>query len=158
VANVTLHPGRAHVDDPKVTAEETVTVRVGPVDVGPARAWIAHEQRNLAILRANVEKLPFHVPAEVIDLIGAYFDEWEPIASGAGPFEWTATMDRHQLELVVRYWANLDLMTDELVERVGVEWAPLSTRSFFDAVVAAVDVALRHDDGSPDPFARILAR
>lgn len=133
-------------------------MRVGPVDVEPARVWIDHELRNLAILRANRDKLPFLVPAEVIDLIGAYFDEWQFVASGDGPFEWIATMDRHQLELVVRYWANLDLMTDDLVDRLGLAWAPVSTRPFFDALVAGVDDALRRDDGSHDPFAHVLAR
>jgi hypothetical protein len=143
-----------------VTAEAAVTVRVGPVDVECARVWVDHELRNLAILRVNGDKLPFLVPDEVIDLIGAYFDEWRFVASGSGdgPFEWTASMDRRQLELVVRYWANLDLMTDDLVGRLGLTWAPLSTRPFFDALVAAVDAALRHDDGSHDPFAHVLAR
>lgn len=141
-----------------MTTDATVTVHVGPVDVEPARVWIEHELRNLRVLRANVEKLPFVVPDDVIDLIGAYFDEWRFVAASEKPFEWSAAMERHQLELVVRYWANLDLMTDELVDRLGVEWAPPATRPFFDALVAGVDTALRHDDGSPDPFARVLAR
>jgi hypothetical protein len=135
-----------------------VTVRVGPVDAEHARTWIAHELRNVEILRANAEKLPFLVPDEIVDEIISYLHEWEFVAAGDGPFEWSAPLDRHRLELLVRYWANLDLMTDELVDRLGLAWAPLSTRPFFDALVAGVDAALRTDDGVPDPFARILAR
>jgi hypothetical protein len=141
-----------------VTAEATVTVRVGPVDVEPARVWIDHELRNLAVLRANLEKLPFLVPDEVIDLIAAYLDEWRFVASGPRPFAWAGPVERRQLELIVRYWANLDLMTDDLVDRLGLAWAPVSTRPFFDALVAGVGDALRHDDGSPDPFAHVLTR
>lgn len=141
-----------------MTAVSAVTVRVGPVDVEPARTWIAHELSNLEVLRANVEKLPFLVPADVLDRLASYLREWELVASGDGPFRWSATFDRCDLELLVRYWANLDLMTDELVDVLGLAWAPLTTRPFFDALVAGVDAALRRDDGSPDPFARALAR
>jgi hypothetical protein len=61
--------------------------------------------------------------------------------------------ERHRLEHLVRYWANLDVLTDELVDRLGLAWAPLETRPFFDALVAGVGAALRGD-----PYVRLLAR
>lgn len=98
------------------------------------------------------------MPDDVIGSIAAYPDEWRFAAAGDGPFDWSAVLGRRRLELLVRYWANVDLLTDELVDRLGLGWAPPSTRPFFDALVAGVDAVLRRDDGSRDPFARALAR
>lgn len=99
------------------------------------------------------------MPDEVLHDIAGFLAEWRAVATGPGPFRWEVAIDRCWLSLLVRYWANLDVMTDDLVARLGLAWAPLSTRPFFDALVAGVDRTLRTPgSGAADPFARLLAR
>lgn len=131
---------------------------IGPVDASAAVLWTEHELRNLQSLRANVTLLPFAVPPDVLDEIEGYVRQWRFVARSQPTFSWSALISRARLALLVRYWANLDLLSDDEVARLGLRWAPLSTRPFFDAVVAAVDTALRSDGAAPDPFARLLAR
>jgi hypothetical protein len=107
-----------------MTSEETVTIGVGPVDANSARVWIDHHLPNIAVLRARLQDLPFLVPIEVLDHFESLMTEWQKVARDADVFEWRGVLEADAVESMVRYWANLDLLTDAEMDRLGISWAP----------------------------------
>lgn len=129
---------------------------VGPVDADAARAWTGHMLRNLEVVAEARDRLPFRLPEEVSDDFVGLLQGWLDLAQGRDVFEWEARFDPERLRSLVRYWANLDALTDDQVAALGVSWSPPHARPFFDALARAVAEAFERA-GDPDPFAELLA-
>jgi hypothetical protein len=135
---------------------EQVILVVGPVDGRAARAWTGHMLRNLDVIRAAPERLPFRLPADVTTEFVRLLERWYLAADGRDVFEAREEIEDERLRSLVRYWANLDSLTDQQVADLGVTWSPEHARPFFDALAAGVAEALA-GLGDPDPFAEHLA-
>ena len=136
-------------------------MEVGPVDVKAARCWLAHVRPSLAAVRRQQDRLPFRLPPEVADdideLLGQWSDAADAVAAGGGDeFHWVGLLEEERVRTLVRYWANLDSMSDELVRDLGVDWSPPDGRPFFAALTTAVAEALATAELGPDPFAELL--
>jgi hypothetical protein len=132
-----------------------VRVEIGPVDANAAEAWTDHMLGNLAAIRLQLEKLPFKLPEEIVDELGELLRQWNDRAVEAieakTEFRWEQEFEEADVHRLVQYWANLDSLTEEQVERFGIQWSPLASRPFFDALAAGVAAALGHD-----PYADLL--
>jgi hypothetical protein len=128
-----------------------VLIELGPVDAGAAEVWTSHMLGNLEILRGRVELLPFKLPKEIIEDFHDLLAEWCELAKQTDVLEWSADFDEEWLKLIVRYWANLDSLSDEQVARLGMSWAPAEGRPFFEALARAVATTL-----GDDTFASLL--
>jgi hypothetical protein len=137
--------GGRHVD---------VRITIGPVDAGAARLWSHHLLANLTIVKDQVERLPFRLPADVIDDFAALLSTWVLHAEG-DVFLWSDDLDEDRVRNLVRYWANLDSLGDEVVVALGLTWAPAEARPFFDALARGVADGLA-STGTSDPFAELL--
>jgi hypothetical protein len=135
-----------------------VLVAIGPVDADAARRWTAHMLANLEVVRAQRDLLPIRLPDEVVEDFTVLLHDWHAQAVRSDLFHWTADLDPAAVRSLVRYWANLDSLSDEQVRRLGISWAPPSGRPFFEAVAAGVAEALAAEDvdGRSDPFADLL--
>jgi hypothetical protein len=133
-----------------------VLLVVGPVDADAARAWTGHMLHNLEVVAEARERLPFRLPEEVSDDFVGLLRGWLDLAQGCDVFEWEARFDPERLRSLVRYWANLDALTDDQVAALGVTWSPPHARPFFEARARAVAEAFDRA-GGPDPFAELLA-
>lgn len=133
-------------------------LEVGPVDVEAARSWLAYVIVGLRAVRAKADLLPFRLPDEVAVLIEELLTTWQDAAdTTTGPFHWVDDLDEERVRTLVRYWANLDSMSDELVRELGIDPSPVAGRPFFAALTTAVATALADADLGPDPFAELLA-
>jgi hypothetical protein len=123
-----------------------------------ARAWTSHLLGNLEVVHARRAQLPFRFPTEVAVAFRELLTEWNEraVAAGEGPLEWSADMDADRVRWLLRYWANLDSLTPDLVERLGVDWSPPIARPFFAALVEAVADGFAAE-GLSDPFVDLLA-
>jgi hypothetical protein len=132
-----------------------VLVQIGPVDARAAKAWTEHMLANLAAIRGQLDKLPFKLPAEVVDELAHLLRQWNDHARDAlrqqphTEFRWRREFDPADVHRLVQYWANLDSLTEEHVERLGIDWSPPEARPFFDALATGVAQAL----AGGDPFA-----
>ena len=82
--------------------------------------------------------------------------EWHRVADRGGMFRWEAEMDEAQVRMLVQYWANLDSLTDEHLDRLGITWSPPDAKEFFDAVAVGVASAFEVNGGR-EPFSEMLA-
>ena len=127
------------------------------MDVEAARSWLAHVIDGLAVVRTKQELLPFRLPPEVADDIDKLLHAWHELAEvSTGEFHWQGLLDEEEVRMLVRYWANLDSMSDDLVRELGVDWSPAEGRPFFAALTTAVATALASAEQGPDPFAELL--
>lgn len=139
-----------------------VLLHIGPVDAAAAEGWTGHMLANLALLRTRLDKLPFRLPPEIVDELSDLLRQWndharEAIEDGNAPFVWEADLEEDDLHRLVQYWANLDSLPDEIIDRLGVTKPPFATKLFFDALAAGVAEALRDEaTNEPDPFAELL--
>lgn len=132
-----------------------IRVDIGPVDAGAAQTWTSHLLANLAVVRARAGTLPFRLPDEVADEFERLLLEWHALAVRTTTFHWTSDLPPDHVRALVRYWANLDSLSDDVVRALGVDWAPPSARPFFEALAAGVADALAAA-GPEDRFAELL--
>ncbi|HVM09403.1 MAG TPA: hypothetical protein VM345_13130 [Acidimicrobiales bacterium] len=132
-------------------------ITVGPVSSHAARLWTSHLLANLVAVRGASDKLPFRLPLEVADAFEALLQEWHEVARTLPTFVWSEDLDPDWVRLLVRYWANLDSLTDEHLSQVGISWSPPDARPFFVALADGVAQAFR-GIGQDDPFSELLAR
>ena len=130
-------------------------VVIGPVDAGAAREWTEHMLANLEVIRSKRRLLAFALPDEVLDHFRQLLGDWRDAATTDETFLWEADFDPDTVHHLVHYWANLDSLSDGDVERLGIEWAPMSARPFFDALATGVAAALARS-GEEDVFAALL--
>ena len=93
------------------------------------------------------------------DEIETLLTTWRDAATAdpdAPTFHWTGSLEEEQVRVLVRYWANLDSMSDDLLRELGVDWSPAAGRPFFTALTTAVAEALAEVGAGPDPFADLL--
>jgi hypothetical protein len=133
-----------------------VLVSIGPVDAELARRWTDHLLASLSVLAARRDLLPFRLPDEAIDGFTRLLGHWRAHADRAPTFLWEEDLDADEVRMLVQYWANLDSIDEDLLQRLGLTWSPEGTRPFFEAVALGVAVALE-DDEKASPFARLLA-
>jgi hypothetical protein len=139
-----------------------VRIEIGPVVASAALGWTAHMVENLRAIRPQRHRMPFRLPDEVVDAIEALLLRWHDHArTSTGDFHVVEVMDEAEVRLLVRYWANLDSLTDEQVAALGVDWSSSEARPFFDALAVGVARGLAEagDDASgegPDAFAELL--
>ena len=143
-------------DAPGVADDGRVLLRIGPVDATAARVWTAHMLGSLDVVARSSDRLPFRLPPEVTADFRRLLREWNGIATGREVFEWQGQFDLDRLRSLVRYWANLDALTDDQMAGLGVTWSPPHARPFFDALATAVATTLA-ETGDTDPFADLLA-
>ncbi|MBV8160633.1 MAG: response regulator [Acidimicrobiia bacterium] len=133
----------------RVSAQDaTMQVQVGPVSAEAARTWVANTQ---AILRAVVEQpdvVGMSIAEDVLEFFQSLLGQWASLAAGAEEFLWSVRARPEDVSRVVSYWSFIDAMTDEQLERLGVEWsAPAGDHPFFRALTAGVlDALRRHED------------
>jgi hypothetical protein len=118
---------------------------------------------NLRAIRPQRDRMPFRLPDEVADAIETLLVRWHDRAHRCGDvFEAVEEIDEDELRLLVRYWANLDSLTDAQVAALGVDWSSAEERPFFEALAHGVARALADADaageaaGAGDPFAELL--
>ena len=133
-----------------------IHVTIGPVSAGAARAWTDHLLHNLAVIRQDADKLPFRFPPEIAEEFDALLSEWSTQARRGGTFRWAAELAVDYVRNLIRYWANLDSLTQDVLDRFGVTWSPPQARPFFAALAGGVAEAF-DAAGEPDPFADLLA-
>ena len=128
------------------------------MDAESARRWLAHVIVGLAVVREKQDLLPFRLPDEVGSEIAALLETWREHAhqTASDTFHWEGELDEEQVRTLVRYWANLDSMSDDLLRQLGVDWTPPAGRPFFAALTTAVAEALAGAERGPDPFAELL--
>ena len=131
-------------------------VTVGPVSGDAARRWTTHILKNLAVVRAHAGELPFRFPDDVADAFQALLVEWRDHAADVDEFLWEAEVEGTVARVLVQYWANLDSLTDEHLERMGIDWSPPDARPFFIALAEGVAEAFDRA-GEGDVFAQLLA-
>ena len=124
--------------------DDSVRLRVGPVDAEAARVWVASTRRTLAALLAAPSEIPPSVPDDLLQVFDDILREWAAVAdSGEATFYWSAAARVQTVEALVRAWAELDQLDDATMERLGCSWSPPEARPFFDALTSGVVVALR---------------
>ena len=138
-----------------------VRLHIGPVDAAAAKGWTGHMLANLALLRTRLDKLPFRLPPEIVDelcdLLGQWHDHAKDAIDARTSFVWEADLEADDVQRLVRYWANLDSLPDDIIDRLGVTKPPFPTKLFFDALAAGVAEALTDQTtNEPDPFAALL--
>ena len=137
-------------------------IEIGPVAASAARGWTAHMVENLRAIRPQRHRMPFRLPDEVADAIEVLLLRWHDHAVSCGEvFHVVEVMDDDEVRLLVRYWANLDSLTDEQVAALGVDWSAPEHRPFFDALALGVAQGLADADADAggagsDPFAELL--
>lgn len=133
-------------------------IEIGPVEVDAARCWLAHVGANLDVVRRRGEVLPFRLPDEVAEDLEELLAAWRRVTDGnaSGVFHWIGDLEPARVRTLVRSWANLDSLTDDLVRELGLDWSPPAGRPFFVALAVAVAEALAAEDLSSDPFADLL--
>ena len=133
-------------------------IEIGPVSAAAAWAWTSHLLHNLRVVQERREELPFAFPAEVASAFEALLSEWNELAaaSGEGDFVWSSEMEPDRARWLLRYWANLEMLSPEMMDQLGIEWSPPEARPFFAVLVAAVAAAFEAE-GLADPFADLLA-
>ena len=124
-----------------------VEIRVGPVTSAAARAWVANTQGIIAAIRAQPEVLGEPVPDDVLDLFERFLEEWAAVAADTEVFRWVARADVAEVQRLVEHWAAVDRMTDEQLERLGVQWSPPEAAPFFRALTAGVLDAIAAKEG-----------
>lgn len=127
---------------------------IGPVDAEASRQWTRHLLANLTIVKRRRSQLPFRLPSEVVEDFAQLLSVWSGHAEG-DVFLWSGDLEEDWVRSLVRYWANLDSLSDDEVAALGLTWAPPAARPFFDAVTTAVAEALA-STGTRDPFAELL--
>lgn len=133
-----------------------MNLHIGPVCSEAALAWTSHHLGSLATLRDRLDRLPFSLPPEVLGAFDHLLADWHRHATGAPVFEWEREMDLLQLRTLVQYWANLDYLSDDQVQALGLSWAPPEGAPFFDALAEAVLRALADDEKAGDFAASLL--
>jgi hypothetical protein len=123
-----------------------VLLRIGPVPSGAARVWTGHHLGSLAALRDQLDQLLFSLPVEVLEAFALLLAEWNRHSATGPVFEWQQVMDPLQVRMLVQYWANLDYLSDDQVEALGLSWSPPEGAEFVAALAEAVAVALGGDD------------
>lgn len=130
-----------------------VEVRVGPVSSGAARAWVANSKKIAAAVADHPEVI--EVSDEILDTLRSLLDDWEAIARGSGEFVWKARIDRDQLTTLVEEWANIDDMSDDQLQQLGVAWSPPEAKPFFQALTDGVLGALQRHEHTQRLAARL---
>lgn len=130
-------------------------ITIGPAEADIVRRWTDHLLASLEVLRARRDLLPFRLPDEAIDGFVVLLSEWRAHAEGIEVFTWSADLDPEHVRMLVQYWANLDSIDEELLDRLGLTWSPEGTRPFFEAVALGIAGAFE-GDGDESPFARHL--
>ena len=128
--------------------EDLVRIRVGPVPAPIARCWVANTAGILRALLAAPAEIPASVPPELLGTFGLILDEWAAVAeaAGDGSFFWSAAAAVTTVESLVVAWAELDVLPDSTLERLGVSWSPPESTPFFDALTSGVVAALRRHE------------
>ena len=112
---------------------------------------------NLETLRPLRHLLPFRLPDEIADRFVDLLREWRDHAERCGPtFVWSGDLDEDDVRTLVRYWANLDSLSDDTLDDLGLSWSPPDARPFFDALAHATAAALAAEEGGADQFAELL--
>lgn len=115
---------------------------VGTVAPSSAAAWIEWAHGVLGDLR-NERASPASLPAQVLDDIGAYLDEWERTTlDGGDTFRWRAEVDPDELEYVTNAFYNLDTRLSAENGRGESGPGPAEGRVFYLVLVRALLHAL----------------
>jgi DNA-binding NarL/FixJ family response regulator len=120
-----------------------IQVQVGPVASEAASAWIANTRRILAAVVLHPEVLPRPVPPDVVEVFAQLLDTWDEVNHGSQEFFWTARAAPADVNRLVEWWAVIDSMSDDQLERLGVRWSVGEEgEPFFHALTAGVLAAL----------------
>jgi len=126
--------------------ESSIEIRVGPVSSAVARVWIANTRKILDAVVAHPEIAGTTIPPDVVEHFRSFFNQWDAVASASEEFRWIARAPADDIERVVTHWGEVDLMTDEQLDQLGVSWAPPEGAPFFEALTAGVFEGLsRHE-------------
>ncbi len=124
-----------------------IHVRVGPVSSQAARVWVANTRKIIDAVAAHPEIVGETIPGDVIELFRSFLDQWDGVAANTSEFRWVARANPADVSRIVNYWAAIDLMTDEQLDRLGIQWAPPEGEPFFHALTAGVlDALKRHEE------------
>jgi hypothetical protein len=79
-------------------------------------------------------------------VFGGFLDEWAAVAAVDDAFHWAAAAPVATIEELVAAWAELDLLPDDTMARLGCHWSPPEAKPFFDALTLGVVAALERND------------
>jgi len=132
--------------DHAAEGDAAMEIRVGPVASAAARVWIANTRRILEAVFAHPEIVGTTIPEDVAELFWSFLRQWEAVARSSEEFRWVARSTPEDVQRVVGYWAEIDAMTDEQLEQLGITWAPPEGMPFFEALTSGVLEALRRHE------------
>ena len=126
---------------------------VGPVEPASAAAWIQWADETLAALRQRSGTGAASLPAEVLDELRRYVEQWKPKArSMHRNFRWHGEIEPDELEHLVHAFFTLDAqLSHELQGERSA--APDRGRDFYLVLVRALLHALEMDSPSRAAFA-----
>lgn len=128
-----------------------LTISIGPLAVTAARIWIPNTMSIIQALLNHPERTSVEVPAADLDAFMRFLVQWGSVAEAASDeFFWTGTAPAPTVRSLVESWSRVDAMTDDELISLGVRWSPPEGQPFFEALTAAVLVALAADPGSEE--------
>jgi DNA-binding NarL/FixJ family response regulator len=134
----------------------TTDLRVGPVSSQAARVWVANTSKIIEAVAAHPEVIGTPIPEDVLELFRSLLGQWRALAESTDEFRWVAKANPSDVSRIVEHWAEVDAMTDEQLQRLGVHWSPPEGQPFFQALTTGVLDALRRHDESTRLAARVL--
>jgi DNA-binding NarL/FixJ family response regulator len=132
-----------------------LAVRLGPIPSAAALDWVSNTTRIINAVRQHPDVLDTPVGDEVFETFEHYLAVWQEIALGNDEFTWAARASSTDVERLVGAWASIDRMTDDQLEKLGIEWSSPLGRQFFDALTAAVLEALAAHEATANLAARL---
>ncbi len=132
-----------------------IEIQVGPVPAAAAAEWIGNTRRIVTALRGDPTVLTEPPPSEVLDLFERFLAIWEEVNRATDVFSWTARAKSSDVHRLVEWWALVDGMSDDQLERLGVDWSSPEGRLFYHALTAAVLRALEDQAASQELVAAL---
>lgn len=121
-----------------VSREAEVEIRLGPVDARAARVWVDNTSTILAAVRAHPEVLDEPLPTYVANQFESLLQTWRTLADATEDFYWTARGDAFDVETLVDWWAKIDRLSPEQMEKLRLHWSPPAGEPFFRALTTCI--------------------
>ena len=138
------------------SAEENgIEIHVGPVASSAVRVWVDNTRKILDAVAAHPEELPEPIPPDVLEIFDSFLQQWDAVAAATSEFRWVARANADDVTRIVSYWASIDSLSDEQLERLGIAWSPPEGAPFFEALTTGVLTALRRHEETRRLAARL---
>ena len=123
-------------------AMSTVTVTIGPVPGGSARAWLDAAVATMDVVRVRPD---LGVPDDVLEAFDGYLLRWRREVSDE-PFLWSGDIDPLVLRRLASQWVRLAALAREDPDGSGIRPGDPESGTFFEALAAGMAEALARAD------------